>query len=94
MPILRVITNWVIRNPEVHYRPYISSPLIPIVSKIYPISKYTTHLPQIHFAIIYDSAYPGVFNPRPAGRLRPSGRGLCGPGRVFHKIQCVMNIEA
>ena len=37
---------------------------------------------------------PGVFNPRPAGRLRPSGRVLCGPGRVFHKIQCDMNIEA
>ena len=22
------------------------------------------------------------------------GRVLCGPGRVFYKIQCVMNIEA
>ena len=22
------------------------------------------------------------------------GRVLCGPGRVLHKIQCVMNIEA
>ena len=32
----------------------------------------------------------GVFNPRPAAL----GRALCGPGRVFHKIQCVMNIQA
>ena len=39
-------------NPEVHYRLYISSPLAPIFSKIYPISSITTHLPQIHFNII------------------------------------------
>ena len=32
----------------------------------------------------------GVFNPRPAAL----GRVLCGPGRVFHKIKCVINIEA
>ena len=30
----------------------------------------------------------------PLGRIAALGRVLCGPGRVFHKIQCVMNIEA
>ena len=30
----------------------------------------------------------GVFNHGP-----PRRRVLCGPGRLFHKIQCVMNIE-
>ena len=49
------ITNWLLRNPEVHYRPYISSPLGPILSKIYPVSIITTHLPQIHINIILPS---------------------------------------
>ena len=30
-------TNWLLRNPEVHYRPYISSALVPIFSKIFSI---------------------------------------------------------
>ena len=33
-----IITNCLLRNPEIHYRPYISSPLVPISSKTYPIS--------------------------------------------------------
>ena len=49
------LTNWLLRNPEVHYRPYISSPLGPIISKIYPDSRITTCLPQIHFNIILPS---------------------------------------
>ena len=42
----KVLTNWLLGNPEVHYRPCMSSPLVPIFSKIYPISSITTHLPQ------------------------------------------------
>ena len=45
------------RNPEIHYRPYIRPPLIPIFSKNYPISRNTTHLPQIHFNIILSSTF-------------------------------------
>ena len=36
------LTNWLLRNQEVHYRPYISSPLVHILSKIYPFSRMTT----------------------------------------------------
>ena len=32
------ITNWLLRKPEDHYRPYVSPPLVPIFSKSYPIS--------------------------------------------------------
>ena len=45
------LTNWLSRNPEVHYRPYISPPSVPIFSKSYLIPRITTHLPQIHFNI-------------------------------------------
>ena len=45
------ITNWLSRNPEVHYRPYLSPPLVPIFSKSYPISRITTHLPEIHLIL-------------------------------------------
>ena len=31
------LNNWLSRNPEVHYLPYITPPLIPIFSKSYPI---------------------------------------------------------
>ena len=51
----KVLNNWLLGNPEVHYRPCISSPLVPIFSKIYPISSISTHLPQIHFNIILAS---------------------------------------
>ena len=44
-------TNWLSWNPEVHFRHYISPPLVPVLSKSYPISRITTHLPQIHFNI-------------------------------------------
>ena len=47
---------WVpLRNPEVHYCPYICSPLVPIFKKIYPFSRITTHLPQIDFNIVLPS---------------------------------------
>ena len=29
------LTNWLLRYPDVHYRPYISPPLVPIFSKSY-----------------------------------------------------------
>ena len=45
------ITNWLLRNPEVHCRPYIRLSSIPILSKIYPVSTKTTYLLQIHFNI-------------------------------------------
>ena len=48
-------SNYLLRNPELHYRPYISLPFIPILSKSYPISRNTTHLLQIHFNIILPS---------------------------------------
>ena len=43
-------------NPDVHYRSYIRPPLIPILSKIYPLSSITIHIPEIHFIIIFPSA--------------------------------------
>ena len=46
------LTNWLLRNPEVHYRPFRSSPLIPIFSKIYPVIRITIQLPQIYFNIV------------------------------------------
>ena len=49
------ITNWILRNKKVHYRPYISSPLVPIFSKSYSYSRIATHLPQIHFHIVLPS---------------------------------------
>ena len=49
-----------LRNPEVHYRSYIYLPLVPIFSKIYPVSSITTHLPQIHFNIIFPSLHLGL----------------------------------
>ena len=33
---LNLLTNWLLRNPEFHYRPYISPPLVPIFSKSSP----------------------------------------------------------
>ena len=49
------LTNWHSRNQEVHYRSFISSPLISIFGKIYLISRITINLPQIHFNIILPS---------------------------------------
>ena len=49
------LTNWLLRNPEVYYRPYIGLPLVPIFSKMYPVSRITAHLPQIHLNIILPS---------------------------------------
>ena len=37
-------TNLTFRNPEVHYCPYISWPVFPIFSKIFPISRIITLL--------------------------------------------------
>ena len=51
----RILTKWLLRNPEVHYRPYISPPLVPIFSKSYPVTRITTRLPQVHFNIILPS---------------------------------------
>ena len=46
-------------------------------------------IPGYHLAIDH-------LNQRSSTRGPPAalGRVLFGPGRVFHKIQCVMNIEA
>ena len=49
--IIIIIINWLLRNPEVHYRSYISPPLIPILSKVHPVPSITTHLLHIHFNI-------------------------------------------
>ena len=38
------LTNWLLRNSEVHYRPYTSPPFDPILNKIYSISSITIHL--------------------------------------------------
>ena len=45
---VQILTNWLSRIPDVHYRPYISPPLFPIFSKIYPISRITIHTHHIH----------------------------------------------
>ena len=37
-----LFTNSLVKNPEVHYRPYTISPSIPILSKIYPVLSITT----------------------------------------------------
>ena len=46
----------------------------------------------------FETAISAIYNRglQPATRGPPAalGRVLCGPGRVFHKIQCVMSIEA
>ena len=34
-----LLTNWLLRNLKVHYRPYISLPLVSIFSKIYPVPR-------------------------------------------------------
>ena len=47
-----ILTNWLLRNPEVHHRLYISSSFVPNFSKISQISNIITHLPQVHFNII------------------------------------------
>ena len=47
--------DWLLRNPEVHYRPYISPPFNPILSKIFSVSRVTTQHPQIHFNIVLQS---------------------------------------
>ena len=39
-----LIGYWLLGNPEVQYRHYISSPLVTIFSKIYPVPSITTHL--------------------------------------------------
>ena len=49
------LTNWLLRNPEVHYSPHLSTPMAPILSKSYPIYRNTIHLLQIHFNIILPS---------------------------------------
>ena len=49
--LFHLLTNWLLRNPDVHYRRYINSPLIPIFSKIYPISMIMTYLLQIHLIL-------------------------------------------
>ena len=51
------IIIWLLGNPEIYYCSYINPPLIPILSKIYPVSSITNHLPQIHFNIIISSVY-------------------------------------
>ena len=45
---LRYLTNWLLRNSDVHYRLFVSQPLVPVFSKSYPIPipRMTTHLPQ------------------------------------------------
>ena len=47
----RFLINSLLQNLEVHYCPYISPPLVPILNKIYLISRTTTFVPQIHFNI-------------------------------------------
>ena len=46
---------------EVHYCPCISPPLLPILSKIHPVSSITIHLIQIHFNIILPSTSRPLF---------------------------------
>ena len=41
------LTNWLLKNSEVHCRNYISAPLIPIFSKVRSVPSLTTHLLQI-----------------------------------------------
>ena len=50
---------------------------------------------QSQEADFYDSGIEQMRGLQPAARGPPAGLGrvLFGPGRVFHKIQCVMNIE-
>ena len=40
--MLLTVTNWLVSNPEVHYRPYMGLPLDPIMIKVYPISSITS----------------------------------------------------
>ena len=58
-----LLTNWLLRNPEIHHYSYISLPLVPILSNIFSVFSITTHLPQIHFNIILPSVsqVPQVF---------------------------------
>ena len=90
-------------EPGSSFSPYISSPLVPIFSKIYPISRITTHLPQIHFnSILLSTSRP----PFPSGFpsktlyafLDSSIRATCPahlsrldmiPNYVRRRIQCM-----
>ena len=102
--MLNTYSNWFLRNPKVHYHPYISPQLVPIFRNSYSISRITTHLPQIHFNIVLPSV------PWPPSRPFPSGfptktlyaflvcsiRATCPahlrfmiPNYVRHRIQCM-----
>ena len=47
-------------------------------------------------ARLIGSVSPYIRGLQPTARVPPAAleRVLCDPGRIFHKIQCVMNIEA
>ena len=48
--------DWVtFKEPQIYYCPFILAPVVCIVSKIHPVPRITTHLPQIHFNIILPS---------------------------------------
>ena len=42
LKFIKLTNYWLLRNPEMHYRPYISLPLYPILSKIYPTTQPTS----------------------------------------------------
>ena len=46
------LTNWILRNPEVHYRSYISQQLVPILIKVRPVPSITIYLLHMYFIII------------------------------------------
>ena len=89
--IVTEITDWFLKNPEVHYRPYISPPSVPILRKINLISSITTHLPQIHLMLsshlrlgLLKGLFPSCLPTKPLYKFLDSSTRASSPAHLSH----------